>query len=225
MSYATQDIIDALKGAREAKGLSQRALSKRTGVPQSHISKIETGGADIRLSSLIELARALDLDLKLVPRKAVPAVDNIVRSTAPTIPATPAFKELTRTLETVKNLRVTYPELTELKKLQDNFETLKNLRNVGKDLEHLREIGKPIRELQKFAETYRKIAEAGQRTAKQIKAIQDAAKVPAEQLEALQQAARSAQTLRNQLVHVIPEQPSLPRPAYRLDEDGENDHG
>ncbi len=84
MNYATQDIIDTLKGTRTAKGLSQRALSERTGVPQSHISKIESGGTDIRLSSLTELARALDLDLRLVPRKAVPAVDSVVRSTVPT---------------------------------------------------------------------------------------------------------------------------------------------
>jgi hypothetical protein len=32
------------------------------------------------MSTLIELARALDLDLKLIPRKAVPAVNSIVRS-------------------------------------------------------------------------------------------------------------------------------------------------
>lgn len=82
MTYANEEIINALKSARGAKGLSQRALAARTGVPQSHISKIESGNADIRLSSLIELARALELELKLVPRKAVPAVDSVVRSTA-----------------------------------------------------------------------------------------------------------------------------------------------
>ena len=121
MNYATQDIINALKSARAAKGLSQRALSKRTGIPQSHISKIESGGADIRLSSLIELARALDLDLKLVPRKAVPAVDNVVRSTVPTVAATPAIKEINRTLDTVRNLCIVYPDLSELKKLQNQL--------------------------------------------------------------------------------------------------------
>ena len=89
MIYATQDIFDALKRARTAKGLSQRALSERTGVPQSHISKIESGGTDIRLSSLTELARALDLDLRLIPRKAVPAVDSVVRGTVPNAAPTP----------------------------------------------------------------------------------------------------------------------------------------
>lgn len=83
MAYSEDGIINALKDARTAKGLSQRALSARIGVPQSHISKIENGRSDIRVSSLVEMARALDLDLKLVPRNAVPAVDSIIRSTLP----------------------------------------------------------------------------------------------------------------------------------------------
>ena len=197
-------------------------MSKRTGVPQSHISKIESGGADIRLSSLTKLARALDLDLKLIPRKAVPAVDNVVRSIVPTVAATPAIKELNRTLDTVRNLCIVYPDLSELKKLQDSFQTLKNLHNVGKELEALRDIGKPIRELQ---QTYKNLAKAGQRSAEQLKAIHYAATIPAEQLQALREAASTAQNLRNQLVHANPEQPSLPRPAYRLDSAGENEDG
>ncbi|WP_026381951.1 helix-turn-helix domain-containing protein [Afifella pfennigii] len=75
------EIIEALKKGRDAKGLSQRALSARTGVPQSHISKIETGSADLRVSSLIALARALDLELRLVPRRAIAAVDSVISQT------------------------------------------------------------------------------------------------------------------------------------------------
>ena len=62
------DITQALKGARQGKGLSQRALGARVGLPQAHISKIENGATDIRLSTLIELARALDLEVELIPR-------------------------------------------------------------------------------------------------------------------------------------------------------------
>lgn len=76
-------IIEALKEARVQKALSQRALSQRIGMPQSHISKIESGQVDLQLSSLTELARVLELELRLVPRRAVPAVDSIVRSVAP----------------------------------------------------------------------------------------------------------------------------------------------
>ena|SRR6056297_1987979 len=74
MNYTLEPIAERLKQAREGKGLSQRALSKLAGVPQSHISRIENGGVDLRVSSLIELARVLDLELMLVPRKSVSAV-------------------------------------------------------------------------------------------------------------------------------------------------------
>lgn len=77
MSDSNESIIAALKAARVARGFSQRELSARAGVPQSHISKIENGGADIRMSSLIELARALELDLLLVPRRLIPAVKGL----------------------------------------------------------------------------------------------------------------------------------------------------
>lgn len=82
MRYATEYIATTLKNAREARGLSQRALSDQAGVPQSHISRIERGVVDLRASSLVELARVLDLELILVPRKSVSAVNSIVRSTA-----------------------------------------------------------------------------------------------------------------------------------------------
>ena len=100
MSYVTEYIAETLKAAREAKGLSQRDLSSRAGVPQSHISKIENGAVDLRLSSLISLARILDLELTLVPRKIVPAIRSIVRSGAqereparPDRPRLPASKK------------------------------------------------------------------------------------------------------------------------------------
>lgn len=57
-SNASRDLFLHLRTAGEAIGLSQRDLSARITVPQSHISKIESGGADLRLSSLVELARA-----------------------------------------------------------------------------------------------------------------------------------------------------------------------
>lgn len=81
MSYLNDKILKSLKRARKAKGLSQRELSAKSGVPQSHISKIENGAVDLRVSSLVALARTLDLELELVPRKTVPAVQSIVRNT------------------------------------------------------------------------------------------------------------------------------------------------
>lgn len=82
MTYSTEKMSRELKAARTAKGLSQSVLSERAGVPQSHLSRIERGGVDLRLSSLVEIARALDLEVILVPRKHLPAVRSITRAHA-----------------------------------------------------------------------------------------------------------------------------------------------
>lgn len=79
MTYQLEDIGNKLKAARTRKGLSQRALAAKTGLLQAQISKIENGASDLRLSSLIALSRALDLELELIPRKALPAVEALVR--------------------------------------------------------------------------------------------------------------------------------------------------
>lgn len=80
MTYTNDQILKALREARARKGFSQRELSTRSGVPQSHISKIESGGVDLRISSLIALARVLDLELFLAPKKSMPAIKSITRS-------------------------------------------------------------------------------------------------------------------------------------------------
>ncbi|TBR41962.1 XRE family transcriptional regulator [Marinomonas agarivorans] len=80
MLYVTEQIVESLRESRIRKGLSQRELSARSGVPQSHISKIESGGVDLRISSLIALARVLDLELFVAPKKSVPAIKSIIRS-------------------------------------------------------------------------------------------------------------------------------------------------
>ena len=78
MSYLTQPLSQELKKSRENQGLSQREISAKSGVPQSHISKIEHDQVDLRISSLIAITRALDLELVLVPRKLLAAVHAIV---------------------------------------------------------------------------------------------------------------------------------------------------
>jgi len=83
MIYAIEYLAKALKKAREDKKLSQRALSQKTGMPQAHISKIENAAVDLQASSLIEMARALDLEVVLVPRKHVPAVNSLINRSTP----------------------------------------------------------------------------------------------------------------------------------------------
>jgi len=77
--YAIEPIISGLRTAREAKGFSQRALAEMTGIGQANISRIESSAQDLRLSSLVGLARALDLEFMLVPRTLVPGVTAFIR--------------------------------------------------------------------------------------------------------------------------------------------------
>jgi len=58
----------ALRRRRKAAGLSQSELAERIGVRQATISKLESGGADVRISTLMEAAAALGLELVLAPR-------------------------------------------------------------------------------------------------------------------------------------------------------------
>lgn len=82
MNDSIEHIAEAIKAARIKKGLTQRALAERVGVPQSHISKIENGAVDLRTSSLIEFTRALDLELMLVPRALTTFAQGLQRSAA-----------------------------------------------------------------------------------------------------------------------------------------------
>src|SRR5271169_6433133 len=69
----------ALKEARANRGWSQRELGSRLGLPQMHISGIESGKIVPRYDTLLELVRVLDRDLLMVPRALVPVVQSLVR--------------------------------------------------------------------------------------------------------------------------------------------------
>jgi HTH-type transcriptional regulator/antitoxin HipB len=91
MSQLTIPFTQALKAAREEKKLSQRALAEMAGVPQSHISNIENGKVNIRISSLFEIARVLELEPMLIPRRYVPAVKGFMQSKTSGDTFEPAF--------------------------------------------------------------------------------------------------------------------------------------
>ncbi len=84
---------DRLKQARKAKNLTQSELSKQLGMPQSHLSKIEAGLTDLRLSSLVELARLLDLEPMLIPKRYLPTVTAIINEADSRKPAWQADEE------------------------------------------------------------------------------------------------------------------------------------
>ncbi len=66
-------IQDQLRQSRESKSLTQSELGSRIGQPQSAVSRIERGG-DLRVSTLLEMTRVLEMEPVLVPKHLVPAV-------------------------------------------------------------------------------------------------------------------------------------------------------
>jgi transcriptional regulator with XRE-family HTH domain len=195
MSYASENIAASLKEARENKGLSQRELSARSGVPQSHISKIESNAVDLRLSSLASLAHALDLELTMIPRKSAPAVRSIVRSTGGHKPqsSNDALRELARAQRALDALPKALHDNTAMQTLQRQFQEMNNFRNVFQETDAIKSM----------------------RSA--LEAIENSGG-----LKSLEKIAKDAQRLRNMLAHSMPsqmiDQPAS-RPAYSLDED------
>lgn len=72
-------IIEQLKFARQASGIKQFELGKKLGLPQSHVSKIESGKNDPRLSTVEDMARILDHELMLIPRQMTPYISALLR--------------------------------------------------------------------------------------------------------------------------------------------------
>ncbi len=201
MRYVTEHIARTLKEARENKGLSQRALSKKSGTPQSHISKIENGAVDLRLSSLMELARVLDLELALVPRKAMPAVQSIIRSSAAS-----TLPDINRASRAVK----------EINRIQDTLATFSKARQAASEFAQLQ---RQLKDLQHF-----RIDDSALKTFRDAKKTLEAIKNNTQGLDAIRQLNSQFQAMRNALAHAsvnLPKKESA-RPAYSLDEEDED---
>jgi transcriptional regulator with XRE-family HTH domain len=80
MSYPSEELVRTVQAKRTQERISQRALAVRSGLTQAHISQIETGRVEPGLSSFIQMVRALDLEVVLVPKKLLPAVEGVLRS-------------------------------------------------------------------------------------------------------------------------------------------------
>ena len=159
MAYLNGQILESLKEARKRKGLSQRELGTKSGVPQSHISKIESGTVDLRASSLVALARALDLELELVPKKTVPAVKSIMRSSISTDIAE-AYKRSTEGIERYKKLYADLVKSTSFAgRVQEELEA-----RVQEELEALNKVTTDVSK-STFAASYKKELDALKREA------------------------------------------------------------
>jgi predicted transcriptional regulator len=72
-------IIQQLKTIRMALGMKQSEVGNKLGLPQSHISKIEQGATDPRISTTTDMARVMGQELMLIPRHLIPHVASMVR--------------------------------------------------------------------------------------------------------------------------------------------------
>jgi transcriptional regulator with XRE-family HTH domain len=70
---------EELRTERQRRAWSQAELGRRVGLPQMHISGIESGKIVPRFDTLQELVRVLGYDLLLVPRSLVPVAQALVR--------------------------------------------------------------------------------------------------------------------------------------------------
>jgi transcriptional regulator with XRE-family HTH domain len=194
MSYSTDDILRTLRAARESSGLSQRDLSSRVGVPQSHISKIESGATDLRLSSLVEMARALDYELVLVPRKLLSAVGAIVSnsSSAGSADARLRSAALNRARAVITRLGHAHPDHPELERLARTLRELARVQLDRPDIDTIRDA----------TERLAKLPRSGSLAMPEV-----------------QRVSRQLQELRNRIAHAVPE---APRPAYALDQDDDD---
>lgn len=74
-----ENIRAGIKAGRVERGWSQAQLGEKVGLPQAHISGIETGRVVPRFDTLLEILRVLGRDLVLVPSSLVPVVSSLVR--------------------------------------------------------------------------------------------------------------------------------------------------
>ncbi len=117
MPYQAEAFAEQLRDARKAKGWSQRDLSQKAGATQTHISKIESGAVDMRLSTLAELARLLDLDVVLVPRSALPPVQSLIREAEANTDTRNARGAVTRLKRAARFLDKALPHNTSVERL------------------------------------------------------------------------------------------------------------
>lgn len=73
-------LAEVLRATRLSRQLSQAALATKLGLGQRQISDLERATTDPRLSTIHNVARALDLELMLIPRQLISVVNALQRS-------------------------------------------------------------------------------------------------------------------------------------------------
>jgi transcriptional regulator with XRE-family HTH domain len=195
VGYKSEDLIREIRDRRADAGISQRALAARSGLTQAHISQIETGTLEPGLSSFIDMARALDLEIMLVPKKFLPAVQGILRQTS-AAQSTPqdgeaALREIARGERLVIKQKQLYGSSADLDRISD---ALRFLRHAPLRKPDLQIVTDAINKLRRY--------QASQQSKDVVAAL-----------------ATELQQLRNRLVHNPSE---APRPAYAIDDEDDD---
>lgn len=73
------EIGHLLKEARLAASLTQEQVADMAGISRPRYRDIETGAAAARATTLMNITRALGLEMMLIPQSMVPAVKSLLR--------------------------------------------------------------------------------------------------------------------------------------------------
>lgn len=68
LARSTTQIGNIVKRQRRAAGMTQQDLAERLGVRQATVSSVEAGAGGTKLSTLLDILAALDLELTVAPR-------------------------------------------------------------------------------------------------------------------------------------------------------------
>lgn len=74
-----RELGDRLRQARSDAGLTQEQVAELAGISRPRYRDIETGAAAARTTTLMNVSRALGLEMMLVPQSMVPAVQALLR--------------------------------------------------------------------------------------------------------------------------------------------------
>lgn len=177
MTAGIEEIAACIRATRQAKALTQKELGQRVGLPQSHISKIEKGAVDLQLSSLVEIARALGLELKLVPRKALPAVEGVLRAHGKTAETSRALHLLNEQAQLAKRIKHSFPEISQAEAFQNAIRNIPKLRFDAAQLKALDRALRPAKRLKSMLGTQEDAAEVARLLEKATSSIKHFRKI------------------------------------------------
>ena len=78
-SESLLEIGQLLKITRKGRQLTQEQVASMAGISRPRYREIEAGSSSARTTTLINIARALGLEVMLIPQAMVPAVDALLR--------------------------------------------------------------------------------------------------------------------------------------------------